>query len=309
MKHLILNNQLFEHWLNEYQKILLVKGIGNGKCPMYVSHVREFLHFLEKKKINDFKAIKNTVILEYYQYILNRPNQRLGGHLSQNSVQHQIQGIRSFFDFLLDSKLIFQNPVRVVKFKFKPSQPRQILTVEEIRALFRRKISPMMKALLCCAYGCGLRRNEIHQLNLNEVNLKDGHILVRNGKGGKARLVPLSSKICHYLKIYVTSKADIWVFEDNLIAPFFVNKIGKRMSGNSLNQHLKKIVMNSSLSELKLKNITLHCMRNSIAVHLIENGAQIEFVRDFLGHNDIDTSQLYAIRRRRSNSIYKAFRF
>jgi integrase/recombinase XerD len=309
MKHLILNNQLFEHWLNEYQKILLVKGIGNGKFPMYVAHVREFLHFLEKKKINAFKGIKNTVILEYYQYILNRPNQRLGGYLSQNSVQHQVQGIRSFFDFLLDSKMASQNPVRVIKFKFNPNQPRQIVTVEEIRALFRRKISPMMKAILSCAYGCGLRRSEIQQLNLNEVNLKEGNILVRNGKGGKARLVPLSNRICYYLKIYISSKAENWVLEDNLKAPFFVNNLGKRMSGNSLNQHLKKIILNSNLSELKLKNITLHCMRNSIAVHLIENGAQIEFVRDFLGHNDIDTSQLYAIRRRRSNSIYKAFRF
>ncbi|OYU94571.1 MAG: hypothetical protein CFE21_14940 [Bacteroidetes bacterium B1(2017)] len=309
MKHLVLHNPYFEKWLSEFHKILLLRGIGNGKEPMYVSPVREFLYFLELNEQNNFLTIKHECILRYHQYILNRPRHRKPGILSPISTQHHIQSIRIFFDFLFDCKKVTHNPVRQTKFKFRVNTPRQIASVEEMKILFRRNISPMMKAILSCAYGCGLRRSEMYQLNLEDINLKEKYILVRNGKGNKSRLVPMSDSIFNYINKYISFMKEKWVMDESKSFPFFLNSHGNRLTGYSLNKCLKAIINGSKLKDLKAKNITLHCLRHSIAVHLIENGAKIELVKDFLGHSQIDTTQLYAIRRRRSNAVARAFRF
>ena len=80
------------------------------------------------------------------------------------------------------------------------------------------------------------------------------------------------------------------------------------MTGDVLNTRVKRIIRKTANKELHDKNITLHCLRHSIAVHLMDNGASIEFVQGYLGHSDIDTTHLYAIRRKRKSSILRAFR-
>lgn len=165
MKHLILKNAKFEYWHNEFNDFIKTIGYGNGKVTTYPSNIREFLHFLEQKEINKFQGISHLQILEYYQYICNRPNNRREGLLSPTSITHQLQALRLFFDYLMDCKEIECSPARIPKFRITGFTPRNIVTVEEIKQIFRKSKTLQNKAILCCTYGCGLRRSEIVNLN------------------------------------------------------------------------------------------------------------------------------------------------
>ncbi len=90
--------------------------------------------------------------------------------------------------------------------------------------------------------------------------------------------------------------------------PCFISSNGSRMRGSKINQSLKTIILSTNNHELISKNITLHCLRHSIAVHLINNGAAITFVQTYLGHSSIDTTNLYTTRRKRKSAILRAFR-
>lgn len=120
-----------------------------------------------------------------------------------------------------------------------------------------------------------------------------------SGKGNKRREVPMSEGVIRDLKDYFINERSEYLKNHNKLEPaFFVNQKGKRMDGECMNDTIKEIVERTNNEEILKKNITLHCLRHSIAEHLIIRGATIEFVRDFLGHADIDTSYLYAIKNR-----------
>jgi site-specific recombinase XerD len=87
---------------------------------------------------------------------------------------------------------------------------------------------------------------------------------------------------------------------------FFVKK-GKRMTGQALNLRFKTLLSRTNDAELILKDLTLHCLRHSIATHLLDKGANIEFVQTFLGHSDINASHIYARKRKQQTAILKAF--
>lgn len=84
---------------------------------------------------------------------------------------------------------------------------------------------------------------------------------------------------------------------------FFINSKGKRASGENLNEILKKMIEQIQKYELIQKDITLHCLRHSIAHHLAENNAGIDFIRNFLGHSDINTTYIYAIKNKKRKLV------
>ena len=125
-------------------------------------------------------------------------------------------------------------------------------------------------------------------------------LIVRSGKGSKRREVPMSDRVLEELKKYVLEYR--WQFLGQHSEPaFFLNKIGERMSGESLNKTLKKIIERSQNQIILDKEITLNSLRHSIAHHLTENNAGIDFIKSFLGHSYINTAYIYAIKNKNSN--------
>jgi len=308
MKHLVLKNTNYQYWYSEFGDFIKTIGYGIGKNTMYATNVREFLHFLESKHIHSFNDVVPTTINEYHQYICLRPNTKKEGLLSPSTISHQMLALRLFFDYLLDCKVIEYSPARIPKFRIVGFTPRQIVSIDEIKQIFKKAKTLQEKAILSCAYGCGLRRNEIHHLNIGDINLKQQTLLVRVAKGGKSRTIPLSNKMSSHLSKYLKYHRNHFALNDKEASALFVGKNGNRMTGDVLNRRVKRIIRKTANKELLAKNITLHCLRHSIAVHLMDNGASIEFVQSYLGHSDIDTTHLYAIRRKRKSSILSAFR-
>lgn len=303
MKFLPLHNEHFERLLKEFD--LAVKTKGYAKPENLYSFTREFLFFLEGNRVQWINEVQAQHIIAYYEYLQERPNQKRGGGLSEKMIGHHLYAVRLFFDYLVDTEQMEASPARLPKFTLGKGKERSVLTLDEIQQLYKACETKRDRALISVAYGCGLRRNEIVQLNVNDVLLHKGMLLVREGKGGKFRTVPLSDSVLKDLREYVIYERPKY-FQNGNFQPtpaFFVGNHGMRPKGKWHNNRLAYLIQRTQNPVLMAKGITLHCLRHSIATHLLDNGASIEFVQKFLGHAEMDTALIYSRKRKQRLAI------
>ncbi len=284
-----IQNPDFERHFASYD--LFIKGKA-FKGKTYQTPVVEFLIWLERIGISQINDVTSMDLRKYLDYLTERPNQKRAGILSGSTVKMHLLALSMFLDHLLTSREI-QKGFTIPRFKADDQKPRNVLTVDEIKLLYQSAENLLEQALLSIGYGCGLRRSEMQDLNLSDVQLNSGILIVRSGKGSKRREVPMSDTVLQMVHRYV------WEYRTQFLgktaeAAFFLNQKGKRMRGEYLNTTLKKIIDRSQSQNIIDKEITLHCLRHSIAHHLMENNAGIDFIKDFLGHSFINTAHLYA---------------
>lgn len=309
MKQLPLQIPRFEYLYAEFFRFTKIKGYSpKKKEPSFPVHIREFLFFLEQSGITAIQQVQALHIVNYHDYLKQRPNQRRGGGISDSSIRHHLQAIRLFFDYLLDREEIFTTPARLPKFTFGAYTQRSLASIEEIKEMFAVCETKRDKALLSLAYGCGLRRSELEHLNTIDVLIHKGALIVRDGKGGKHRTIPLSDAVVKDLREYLIDERTTYFNHNQTNPAFFVHNKGERMSGETMNKRLKAIIALTGNDTLIRKEITLHCLRHSIATHLMDNGATIEFVQSFLGHSNIDTTHIYAKRRKQKTALLQQIR-
>ncbi|MEO6883119.1 MAG: tyrosine-type recombinase/integrase [Bacteroidia bacterium] len=294
MKSLPLYNKQYEQYYQDFAKALQTKGYA--KSEMYAVSAREFLFFLESKTITDVKQVKASDVIAYYEYLGERPNKRRLGGLSNSMIRGQLFALRLFFDYLTDVGIIEGSPARLPKFSIGKNGEREMLSVEETKELYQATKTKREKAILSLAYGCGLRRTEIQNLNTSDVQLSKGLLLVRDGKNHRSRTVPLSDSVLQSLREYLIYEREQYINrrQKHIESSFILNNSGLRMQGDNLYKDLKEILKRTTIK----KEICLHSLRHSIATHLLDKGADIEFVKNFLGHQSIDTSHIYSKRRK-----------
>ncbi len=256
-------------------------GYSKTSINMLPNCVKSFLEFTNKEALQ----IQSKDIAHFYNHLQERPNQRKSGGLSESYINHHVYALKLFFAWQEEKGAITENPISSLDFKSPTSKPREILTLTEIKELYESCENHKERAVLSIYYGCGLRRSEGEKLNLKDIHFRSNLLYVREGKGSKRRAVPLSEKVKEDLKNYALKERNPKGEE----SAFITNKIGKRTSGNSYNNILKAILERTGIK----KEITLHCLRHSIATHLLESGLSVEYVRDFLGHRHLESTQIY----------------
>lgn len=289
--------------LASFEKFIIARNY-KGKKLLHITPVKEFLIWTQKRGIRQIQRMQSQHILAYYQYLSNRPNHRRGGMLSDSTINNHLFSIRLLNEYLLQQQII-SRPLIIPRKNDQTRIERKILTIDEIRILYDSTKTEAERALLAIAYGCGLRRSEIQHLNLSNVKLTQGLLIVKSGKGGKRREVPMSDGVIRDVKAFVIGERT----ENILTAKsreeaLFINRSGRRMSGEYIHRMLQQIIKRSENEVIQNKQITLHCLRHSIATHLADKGATMDFIREFLGHAELDTSQIYAKKRKR-NQVFK----
>jgi integrase/recombinase XerD len=213
------------------------------------------------------------------------------GTPSQGHVHTSLLAIRVWLHYLQQTGAIKTNPMSAIRIGSVKHEPRDILTLAEIRELYGVCKNLRERALLSLFYGCGLRRSEVEKLNIRDIHFKSGLLYVREGKGRKRRVIPMSATVNQELRDYYMHERRQYIKHttpDNQQA-FILNNGGERMRGENMRDQIRKIVQRTRIP----KRLTVHGLRHSIATHLIESGMSLEYVRDFLGHEFIDTTQVY----------------
>lgn len=303
MKKLLLQSTNYNYLENAFKEWLDVLGYAKGTVYALPCSVREFLYFLEQNKCNQINELTNKHIKDYYKYLTTRTSQRQSGALSSNYINLQFYGIDKFFEFLHHKGTRNLPEINLKRLKIEVLE-REVLTQEEIKELYQiaenqehqtqkqEALNYQDKVLLTIYYGCGLRRTEGININIEDINFDTRILHITKGKGGKQRLIPFNKTALKYLQDWVFEHRTILV-KDKTESKLFINRFGKPLSGGTLSNRLKRLLDQSENIQLKEKNITLHSLRHSIATHLLSNGMEIQKVQKFLGHNSLETTEIY----------------
>lgn len=157
----------------------------------------------------------------------------------------------------------------------------EVLSIEEVKSILSSISNLKHQTLLSILYACGLRIGETLSIKVKDLNLERGFTHIKSGKGRKDRYVPIPKKMCTLLKKYIkTYNPNHYLFE---------GAHGGKYSPVSARQILKRSLKATGIH----KTITLHTLRHSHATHLLENGTDIRYIQELLGHNSPKTTMIY----------------
>jgi integrase/recombinase XerD len=305
-RNIILLNETYRALAGQFYEYLLRLGYHPKTSRSRYNYTCEFLHWLEQRGELDIRGIDGPTIKQYYDYISSRPSLNPargsgGGALSQKTTHSHLRNVRDLFEMLLSEGRIRSNPASTLYFPYpKGRAERAVLTQEEIQALYAACETAQERAILSLAYGCGLRAGELERCNIEDIRLREKLLVVPRGKGLKRRVVPMSAGVAKDLSDYyynereaLTHGRDYPPHPDRNREAFMLHSRGGRMRKWTYNKYLKRIIEGTENEAIKKKQITIHNLRHSIATHLVEQGVAVEQVRQFLGHSQLETTQIY----------------
>jgi integrase/recombinase XerD len=255
--------------LKEFENWMKVRRYSDNTTISYMDGLKQFLRFYSHKAICE---ISNDDLLTFNnEYIL--------ANKFSASYQNQIINAVKLFFRIVELKTMRPELIH------RPKSPKllpNVLSKEEIKQILQAPRNIKHKAMLSLIYSCGLRRSELLNLKLTDIDSKRGLVIIRQSKGRKDRVAPLSEKILELLRAYYNAyKPKVWLFEGQ--------DKKSQYDENSLSSVLKQ-----SLEKCKInKPVSLHWLRHSYATHLLENGTDLRYIQEILGHSSSRTTEIY----------------
>ncbi|WP_105022961.1 tyrosine-type recombinase/integrase [Nonlabens xylanidelens] len=299
MKSLSLNNHSYKVIVQGFRQWLDIIGYAETTVYNLPNHLKEFFHYLEQNKINSINEINTQIVTDYYKQLKERRNQRRGGALSKGQLNKHQQALFKFREYLKEHHHSGIN-IHLKRESKNEKDALNVLTQNEIKELFKatdyshqaERIRQRDKAILVCAYSCGLRRNELVHLNIKDVFFDKQRLFVSQGKNYKERFVPLNNHSLKILEEYIYDwRTEFYKYKET--ESLSINYRGQRLQGMSFANRLKAIIKATGNTDLEYRNITLHSLRHSIATHFLEQGAAMEQISIFLGHASLESTQIY----------------
>ena len=255
--------------LEEFREWLTSKRYSGNTIRTYIDALQRFLEFFNQKAVHEINH--QDIIRFNNEYILKN------GYSS--SFQNQVvNAIKLFFKTIENVKIELYKIHRPKREKKLPN----VLSKEEVKAILQAPTNIKHRTMLSLIYACGLRRSELLNLKIGDVDSKRHMLIIRNSKGYKDRQVPISDKTIEMLREYYKMyRPKIWLFEGQ--------NSGEKYSERSLEQILKKALLKAKIA----KPVTLHWLRHSYATHLLEAGTDLRYIQELLGHKSSKTTEIY----------------
>lgn len=291
-----LHNKTYQEQAHNYKNYLQTLGYSKATYQARYLYLKLFFRYLEDLQINQLEKVTPKNIIEYQGKLHQQKNTRTKENLSKENIYSRLRNIQSYFGYALEIELLKINPASSFKF-YSPREQNQriIFTQNQIQELYKVAQTPQEQMILNIAYGCGLRVGEMVKLGKKDVKLHQNRLIVESGKNNKRRLVPITNQIVKEIKEYLKNQENQHYTANK--EHFFSNIEGNRMQKWSFNLLLKKLIDKTNFGKRftrqELNKIGMHTLRHSIATHLLENGMKLEQVQTFLGHSNVETTQVY----------------
>ena len=273
--------------ISAYENYLIkVKQASVNTVFSYLRDIRQFFAWLQMTEGADLTNATQLNISDYLVHL-----EREGR--SAATVSRSLASLKNFYAYVVSSGFLDASPVTGdIRVERGEKKLPQILTGKEVELLLSQPASAdpkglRDKAMLEVMYATGIRVSELIELDVGNVNLELGIIKCNGSK--KTRLIPLYPAALKALTVYMNEVRETLLAEPDEQA-LFVNIGGARMSRQGFWKILKHYQQTAQIS----KDITPHTLRHSFAVHLLENGADLNSVQELMGHSDISSTQIYA---------------
>ncbi len=251
----------FDRYLTQRRYSPNTIGTYTEGLNLFLKHTSKPVLEIDNKDLERFShdfVIKNRYSLSFQNQIIN--------------------AVKLFFRSVYNAKL----DVDAVERPRREHKLPNVLSKEEVKQILTSSKNIKHRTMLSLIYACGLRRSELLNLMPNDIDKNRSLLIVRQSKGNKDRVVPLTAKTLEMLReYYQTYKPKRWLFEGQ--------KKSEQYSPTSLQEVLKIAVSNANIK----KPVTLHWLRHSYATHLLESGTDLRYIQELLGHRSSKTTEIY----------------
>ncbi|MBL7925069.1 MAG: site-specific integrase [Bacteroidia bacterium] len=248
---------------------MLSRRYSPSTIKVYKDAIRVFLDFYPGRTPESFTH--DDIIRFNKEYIL-------GHHLSASYQNQVINALKLFFRIAGGPQLRVHDIARPRREHRMPS----VLSKEHVKKILEAPANLKHRCMLSLIYSCGLRRGELLRLRPRDIDSKRNVIWIRQSKGKKDRMVPLSPKILILLREYYKAFRPLqWLFEG-------------QTPGEPYDERSLQMVLKSALKKAGLPGqVTLHWLRHSYATHLLEAGTDLRYIQELLGHKSSKTTEIY----------------
>jgi integrase/recombinase XerC len=266
-----------------FNQLTIEKRASEHTVKSYQRDIKHLTHYCTDKSLHHWADLNQSDIRAH---IAGRHRQGL----SSTSLQRELSAIRSFYNFLLKKRLADSNPAQHIK---APKQARKLpktLDVDQITGLLEAGTNSALEirdlAMFELFYSSGLRLSELAALNLSDVDLPDNSLIVRMGKGGKSRILPIGNKAVTAINNWLQQRLKTAAASESAL---FISTRGTRLGQRSIELRLEQWCKKKGIAE----HIHPHMLRHSFASHLLESSQDLRAVQELLGHSNISTTQIY----------------
>ncbi len=252
----------FKNWMRS-------RRYSDSTVGTYTDALKSFLKFYHNKALIE---ITNDDVIKYNNEFILKNN------FSASYQNQVVNAVKLFFGMI-------QNVAINVDIIHRPKRPKllpNVLSKEEVKAILEAPKFLKHKAMLSIMYSCGLRCGEVLRLKPEHIVADRNILIIKQSKGRKDRIAPLSDKTIKLLRIYFAAfKPKVYLFEGE--------KAGNPYDERSFQKVLKQSIAKAGIK----KPVTLHWLRHSYATHLLENGTDLRYIQEILGHSSSRTTEIY----------------
>ncbi len=279
----------FETFLREEKKV------AANTIQAYIKDLQHFETFILARG-GRFNDVTNTDILAYLMKLKEEGK-------SGSTVNRKLASIRTFYNYLLREVEVLENPTENIKSPKIEKKEIEYLSIEDIDKLMQLPSVGAKglrdKAILEVLYATGIRASELIDMKLDDVNLRMGFIKC-SGEHSRARVIPMGRLCRAAMEEYMYESRDK-MLKGNSNDFVFVNYVGEPMTRQGLWKVLKEY---GELAGFEV-NLTPQVIRNSFAIHMLQNGADLKSLQELMGHEDIAATQAYlAVTKNRIKDVY-----
>lgn len=275
--------------INDFIEYLsMQKKMSVNTVEAYRQDIQAFQAFMTARNDGQLKDATNTVVVAYLMELKNSGK-------SKSTVNRKLSSIRAYYRYLLNKGELKVNPTDDIKSPRIARKEISYLSIEEVEKLLEMPDDSVKgkrdRALLEVLYATGIRVSEVIELKLSDANLRMGFIKC-SGKHAKARIVPMGLPARKALEDYLENSRAVLmrtVDFENPDSILFVNYIGEPFTRQGLWKILKQYGEKAGIDE----QITPQTLRNSFAMHMVQNGIDIKSLQELMGHEDILATQVY----------------
>ncbi len=266
------------------QYIRLEKGLSKNTVEAYMRDYTSFAAFILRQYDVSPTKVEQYMVERYLAFLFEECRH------AKASQARELSGVKAFYNYLLLNDKIEQSPTELITTPKRSRALPDVLSVEEIEQIINSISLDTTKgkrdrAMLELLYSCGLRVSELIALRLSDLFFGEGYVRVL-GKGSKQRLVPIGNVARERIMLYLDCRESKKAKDKDIL---FLNNRGKALTRIMVFTIIREAVERAGID----KTVSPHTFRHSFATHLLAGGASIRQVQEMLGHESIETTEIY----------------